>query len=166
MKSIKTMVIAICAILLSVNANAAKLNASNGLAAGKSLLALYTQFKADGKLDLSNASNINNIVTLVSNVKGLTSESTASSTPASFVSSLISGSNNLVTKNNSNSVLGALGSIANLDTKSIASSVASSAAKSAIGNLLGKASSSSAASSSQAASTAGSVLSSLFSSLK
>jgi len=169
MKAIKCLVIALCAILVSFNADA-KLNATNGLAAGKSLLALYSQYKADGKLDLSNTNNISNIVSLVTNIKGLTSESTTQNTSASFLSSLITGSNNLVTTSNSNSVLSALGSIANLDTNSIASSVATSAAtsaaKSALSGLLGKASSTATNTTSEAASTAGSVLSALFSSLK
>ena len=44
---------------------------TNGKAAGSALKSLYTQYKADGKLDMSNLNNILNMSTLASNVKGL-----------------------------------------------------------------------------------------------
>lgn len=161
MKVLKCITALVASLLICANANTQSLlTSSNGLAAGKALLSLYTQYKADGKLDLSKANNITNIVNLITNVKGLKSGSTSANTPSSFISSLISGSNNLVTKNNANSVLGALGSISNLDTSSIASSVASSA----LSSVLSKKSNNTTTSS--AASTAGSVLTKLFGSLK
>lgn len=164
MKTIKSLIIAAAALFIAGNVSAATLNATNGLAAGKALLALYTQYKADGKMDLSNTTNINNIVSLVSNIQGLTGKSTSANTSTDFLSSLISGSKNLVTEANSNSVLSALGSIANLDTSAIAKSVATSAATSALGKLVGG--SKTTTDSSSAASTAASVLTNLFSSLK
>jgi len=152
----------------------ADLNLQNGIAAGKSLLALYNQYKSTGKLDLTNTTNLTNIVSLVNNIKGLTSKSTVSTTPADFISGLISGSSNLVTNNNSGSVLSALGSIAGLDADaikksaaSVAADAATSAATNAIGKLFGKSSSSSTASSTtdSAASKVTSVLTGLFSKL-
>lgn len=151
------------------------LTLQNGIAAGKALLALFNQYKSSGKLDLANATNLSNLVSLVNNVKGLTGTSTVASTPADFINGLISGSGNLVTNNNSNTVLSTLGSLAGLDTNSIAksaasaaSSAAASAASSAIGKLLGgsKTTSSSTASSNSAASMATSLLTGLFSSFK
>jgi len=137
----------------------AGLNLSNGIKAGTALLALYKQYKADGKLDLTNANNISNVTTLVSNIKGLKSSDTSNT---SFIDGLISGSKNLVTNSNSGSVISSLSSLAGLDV----SSLGASAASSAVSGLLSKATSSSSSSkSSSAASTATSVLTSLFKSL-
>jgi len=165
MKHLKYFLMVLMAIAVSGNAYA-QLSATNGLAAGKSLLALYTQYKADGKLDLGNANNITNIVSLITNVKGLTSGATTSTTPQSFVSNLISGSNGLVTNSNANSVLNTLGSISTLDTKSLTSSATSSAVSSAIGGLLGQKGSTKAANTAESAVTAASALTSLFKTLK
>ena len=44
---------------------------SEGQAAGVALKALYTQYKADGKLDMANLTNIMNLATLANNVKDL-----------------------------------------------------------------------------------------------
>lgn len=109
------------------------LTQSNGNTAGGAILSLYTQYKADGKVDLTNPKNISNIITLASNIKNLkkTSDKTQ------FVSGLISGSKNLVNSNNSASVLSSLTSLSKIDLSSVASSAATSAASS----LLSKATS-------------------------
>ena len=44
---------------------------ANGQAAGAALKSLYTQYKADGKMDMSNLNNMLNLATLANNVKGL-----------------------------------------------------------------------------------------------
>lgn len=165
MKLFKHLLVAVMVMAVSGNAYA-QLSAANGLAAGKSLLALYKQYKADGKLDLSNTNNITNIVSLITNVKGLKSGATTATTPQSFVSNLISGSSDLVTKSNANSVLNTLGSIASLDTKSLTSSAASSAVSSALGGLMGQQSATKAANTTESAVTAASALTSLFKTLK
>ena len=41
---------------------------TNGQAAGAALKALYSQYKADGKLDMANLTNIMNLATLANNV--------------------------------------------------------------------------------------------------
>ena len=138
---------------INLSKAASVLTSSNGIAAGTALLSLYTQYKADGKLDFSNASNISNLVKLVSNIKGLKS---ASSADDGFVSGLISGSDSLVNEGNSSNVLSSLSSISNLDT----SSLKSAAASSLVSGLGGSSKKSSGASS--AVSTASSVLGSLF----
>jgi len=168
MKTIKTLIIALAASLFCAGANAATLNLQNGIAAGKALYDLYGQYKATGKLDLSNTTNINNVVSLVNNIKGLTTKSTSENTSESFLSGLISGSKELINSSNSDSILSKLGSIANLDVSSLATQAASSAATSAVNKLLGKVTgkSSSTSTDNTAASTATSVLTSLFSSLK
>lgn len=43
---------------INLSKAASVLTSSNGIAAGTALLSLYTQYKADGKLDFSNTSRI------------------------------------------------------------------------------------------------------------
>lgn len=93
----------------------ATLNTKNGESAGAALANLYSQFKKDGKLDMTNPANITNTVTLASNVKDLSKTKDVSS----FVNGLISGSKNLINDSNVSSVLSALESISKLDLKSI-----------------------------------------------
>ena len=161
MKTLKTLLIAVAALAIAVPCSA-KLTASNGLAIGKSLYSLYTQYSADGKLDLTNVTNIKNIATIVSNAKGMDT-TTKESGNTSFLTSLISGSNNLVTSENSSSVLSTLSSLSSLDASSITSSVASSAASGLFSKLTKSSKSSTTTSSS--ASKAGSLLTNLFSGL-
>lgn len=104
------------------------LTKNNGTAAGKALLALYTQYKSSGKLDMSNPTNIANMVTLANNVKGLKSSLNTSN----FVKGLISGSGKLVNTENSSSVLSSLTKLAGLDLSSLQTS-AKDAAKDAVG---------------------------------
>ena len=151
------------------------LTGSNGTSAGQALLGLYTQFKADGKLDLKNAANISNIINLASNIKALKGQKTATTdnVPASFLSGLISGSKNLVNTQNSNNVLGALSQISNLDLSSESTKeAAASTAKTAASGLLSKLASKSGSTSSSTPAgssnllSAASTLTSLFGSLK
>lgn len=92
------------------------LGSSSGSSAGKALLGLYTQYKKDGKLDLTNTTNLANIATLAKNIKGLSTQSKTSN----FVSGLIKGSQNLVTTNNSSSVLNSLKKLSTLDLNALA----------------------------------------------
>lgn len=117
------------------------INAANGIAAGKALLALYTQYKADGKLDLSNPTNLANIVSLINNLKGLRSDATVENTPSSFLQGLVTGSANLVTTGNTPSVLSTLGSISNLDVSALANSAVSQATSAATSAITSAASS-------------------------
>lgn len=116
---------------------ASSLTGNTGSSAGLALLNLYTQFKADGKLDLSNSNNISNLVTLATNIKGLKG-STSKTDLSSFVNGLISGSKNLVNKGNSTSVLNSLKSISNLDLSSLGNAAVSTATAKAKSNLLGQ----------------------------
>ena len=56
---------------------------SNGRAAGAALKSLYAQYKADGKLDMSNFNNIMNLATLANNTKDLKGQSDKSASPFS-----------------------------------------------------------------------------------
>lgn len=136
------------------------LTSSNGIEAGKALLGLFTQYKADGKLDFTNTANLSNLLKLVDSCKGLKGATSETNT-TNFLSGLISGSKNLVNQNNGSSVLSALTSLANTDMSSLDKSVAASA----VSGLLKK-SSSSGSGNSAATNAAGSILTSLFKGLK
>ena len=86
---------------------------TNGKAAGSALKSLYTQYKADGKLDMSNLNNIMNAATLATNVKGLKGQTDKTTFYKDFASGLIAGSGNLVTQNNSAAVMSGLTSLVN-----------------------------------------------------
>lgn len=176
MKALKTIVAMAAAILLLAPAQTSQaqsklskvvkaanvvsaLTSSNGISAGKALLGLYTQFKADGKLDFSNQTNLSNLMQLATSISGL-KDATKTTDTSSFLSGLISGSGNLVNSGNSTNVLGALTNLANVDL----SSIAGTAAKSAATGLLSKSVSSSASETTTSAATdkAASILSGLF----
>ena len=86
---------------------------SNGQAAGAALKALYTQYKADGKLDMGNLTNLMNLTTLATNVQGLKGQSNKSAFYMDFAKGLVLGSNNLVTENNSTSIMSGLQNLVN-----------------------------------------------------
>lgn len=86
---------------------------TNGQAAGAALKSLYSQYKADGKLDMGNLTNLMNLATLATNVQGLKGQSDKSTFYKDFAAGLVLGSNNLVTGSNSNSVMSGLSSLVN-----------------------------------------------------
>ena len=86
---------------------------TNGQAAGAALKALYTQYKADGKLDMGNLTNLMNLTTLATNVQGLKGQSNKSAFYMDFAKGLVTGSNNLVTESNSSSVMSGLTNLVN-----------------------------------------------------
>lgn len=109
------------------------LNASSGKNAGSALYGLYSQYKTDGKLDLSNINNIINLATLASNCQGL--KNTTADT-GSFLGGLISGSGKLVNQNNGSLVLEGLKKVASANLNSI-NSAASTYAANAAGKAAG-----------------------------
>lgn len=143
-------------------ASTASLTKTNGLQAGLSLLNLYTQFKSAGKVDLGNTSNLTNLLTLASNINGLSQ--TTNTNP--FVTGLISGSNNLVTNSNSGTVLNTLSSLSNMNLSSLATTAATAAATSAVNNLANKATTATTSAAQKTTSAATSALTALFSALK
>ena len=112
----------------------ATLSKENGEAAGAALAQLYSQFKANGKLDMTSPANIANTVSLASNIKNLTKTKDVTS----FVSGLISGSKNLVNDSNVSSVLSALEAISELDLKSLGGGSVKAAASGLLSKLGGK----------------------------
>lgn len=90
-----------------------------GNTAGSALLGLFTQYKADGKMDLTNVNNILNLATLVNNVKGLKTNNNSGSYLADFASGLIKGSKSLVNQNNSTDVINGLVKLSGLNLNNI-----------------------------------------------
>ncbi len=86
---------------------------TNGKTAGVALKALYNQYKADGKLDMSNINNLLNLTALANNVKGLKGQTNKTAFYKDFASGLILGSDNLVTQTNTTSVMNGLTSLVN-----------------------------------------------------
>ena len=85
---------------------------ASGKAAGVALKALYTQYKADGKVKLSNLNNVANLTTLATNLQELKGKSNKTQFYKDFASGLINGSGDLVTEKNSSTVMTSLSSIA------------------------------------------------------
>lgn len=100
-------------VVAETAANETVTAAANGQAAGAALKALYTQYKSDGKLDTGNLTNILNLTTLATNVKGLKGMTDKTTFYKDFASGLIAGSGNLVTQNNSAAVMSGLTSLVN-----------------------------------------------------
>ena len=92
---------------------AASAATSNGQAAGAALKALYTQYKADGKIDLSNINNIMNLAALANNVKDLKGQTNKSAFYKDFAAGLVTGTNSLVTSSNSTAVMNGLSKLVN-----------------------------------------------------
>lgn len=87
---------------------------TNGQAAGAALKALYAQYKADGnKLNMTNLTNIVNLTTLANNVQGLKGMSNKADFYKEFASGLVLGSGNLVSQNNSNTIMNGLQNLVN-----------------------------------------------------
>lgn len=111
---------------------------TNGQAAGAALKALYTQYKADGKLDMGNLTNLMNLTTLATNVQGLKGQSNKSAFYMDFAKGLVIGSNNLVTESNSTSVMSGLTNLVNNVDLSGLTASAEEKAQSAASNLTEK----------------------------
>lgn len=161
MKALKVLLVAAVAAIFSSNVQAASLGNGNGLKAGAALLSLYTQYKSTGKLDLTNANNLNSLLTLASNIKGL--DKLTNKVP--FLTGLISGSKDLVNKSNSDTVLTSLTKLSGLDLSSVGTSAASSAVTGTLSKIATGAASGGSANSSAALSSATSILTGLFKNL-
>lgn len=86
---------------------------SEGQAAGVALKALYGQYKVDGKLDMSNLTNLMNLAALATSVQNLKGQTDKTTFYKDFVKGLISGSNNLVNADNSTSIMSGLQNLVN-----------------------------------------------------
>ena len=111
-----------------------------GQQSGVSLKALYNQYKADGKLDFSNLSNITNILNVSAQVQKLTSAEKDSVSYSDFAKGLIEGSVNLVNDLNVEQVTETLVSqLGSIDTSKITETT--DKAQTAVSNISSTASS-------------------------
>lgn len=85
----------------------------DGKAAGVALRALFTQYKADGKFDMGNLNNLLNLTSLANNIQGLKGQTNKGAFYKDFASGLVMGSNNLVTEQNTTSVMDGLTNLVN-----------------------------------------------------
>ena len=85
----------------------------DGKAAGVALRALFTQYKADGKFDMGNLNNLLNLTSLANNIQGLKGQTNKGAFYKDFASGLVMGSNNLVTEQNTTSVMHGLTNLVN-----------------------------------------------------
>jgi hypothetical protein len=99
---------------------------SAGSETGAAIKALYSQYKTNKTLDMSNLTTISNVTKLASSVSGLKTNLKDKTYSKDFVKGLILGSSNLVTESNSSSVLSQLKKLSNVDLSSLASAAASS----------------------------------------
>lgn len=105
---------------------------SNGKQAGAALKSLYTQYKTDGKMDMSNLTNIMNLATLANNVQGLKGQDNKTAFYKDFASGLILGSGSLITQTNSTAVMtGLTDLVSNVDLSGLTTSATSATAKAA-----------------------------------
>lgn len=177
----RTIIISICALMAfaAISCGIAYANAApsifgsgkssgttNGVACGAALNSLYTQYKADGKIDTKNISNIVNLATLANGVESLKGQSDKSTFFKDFATGLIAGSRNLVTSKTAGSVTSTLSSLANLDLSALGDAAAAVAGNASGSSATASASSASASASSvSAAATASSAISELTSAL-
>ena len=94
---------------------------SNGQASGAALRSLYTQYKTDGKIDMTNINNILNLAALSQAVTELKDAGTVDKSAyiKEFATGLILGSNNLVNQSNSTPVVSGLTNIAGIDLSAV-----------------------------------------------
>lgn len=85
---------------------------SSGQSAGAALNALYKQYKADGKLNLSNITTLANATTLATSIQGLKGKKITSTYCKDFAKGLVTGSSSTITPNESTSVTSALSKLA------------------------------------------------------
>ena len=84
----------------------------SGQASGAALKSLYSQYKTDGQIDVTNLSNIVMLSQLANGIQGLKGVDDKSAFYTDFAAGLILGSDNLVTKQTANPVTSTLQTLA------------------------------------------------------
>lgn len=106
--------------ILGIGAKSGSASAS-GQASGAALKSLYSQYKADGRIDVTNLSNIMMLSQLANGIQSLKGVDDKSAFYTDFAAGLILGSDNLVTKQTANPITNTLQTLANgTDLSSIA----------------------------------------------
>lgn len=98
----------------------------SGQASGAALRNLYTQYKADGKIDMTNINNILNLAALSQCIGELKDAGKVDKSDyvKEFATGLILGSNNLVNQTNSTPVVGGLTNLAGINLSSVTTAAA------------------------------------------
>lgn len=95
---------------------------TTGQTMGMSMKALYSQYKAEGALNMNNLSTIANIAALSSACNTLKTNTKESAFYKEFLQGVVAGSSNMVTENTAESVVSSVAStVNNLDLSSIIS---------------------------------------------
>lgn len=98
--------------ILGIGAKSGSASAS-GQASGAALKSLYSQYKADGQIDVTNLSNIMMLSQLANGIQSLKGVDDKSAFYTDFAAGLILGSDNLVTRQTANPVTNTLQTLAN-----------------------------------------------------
>ena len=108
-----------CALLQGVSTTntASSPAASSGTSTGSAISAIYNVLKATGGIDLSNLTNIINLGKILTGANSLANATSAYTDE--FASALISGSSNLVNKQNVSQVMNGLKSLSTIDNSAI-----------------------------------------------
>jgi len=102
---------------------------SSGQQTGVALGALHTQYKADGKVDMTNFTNILNIALVANAAQTLKEQTEGGQYYKDFGKGLIVGSNELVSDATVGNVLAGISALANVDVKSLQGKSDNAAAK-------------------------------------
>ncbi|MBO5961172.1 MAG: hypothetical protein J6P99_04980, partial [Paludibacteraceae bacterium] len=115
---------------------------TSGQSAGTALRALYTQYKTNGKIDMTNHSTLTNILTLTNSYQTLKNAQKGSGAYTDFTKGLMLGSSNLVTPSNTETVMDNLSNVlGKLDTSTITNALqqGTTAASTAVNNAVNNA---------------------------
>ncbi len=98
----------------------------SGQASGAALRNLYTQYKTDGKIDMTNINNILNLAALSQCIGELKDAGKVDKSEyvKEFATGLILGSNNLINQTNSTPVVGGLTNLAGINLSSVTTAAA------------------------------------------
>lgn len=119
-----------CGVLGGSTAAGVQSGSTGGQTSGAALKSLYSQYKTDSKVDLSNINNIISLAQLVNGVQGLKNMDDKSQFYSDFAAGLILGSQSLVTEKTSMPVTGALSTLVNgTDLSAIAAAGLAAAAQ-------------------------------------
>lgn len=97
---------------------------TSGQSAGTALRALYTQYKTNGKIDMTNLATLTHILTLTNSCQTLKNAQKGTGAYADFTKGLMMGSNNLVNQTNTETVVSNLTNVINkVDTSSLTNAI-------------------------------------------
>lgn len=121
-----------CGVLGAGSSSSVSAGVTGGQASGAALKNLYTQYQADGKIDVTNINNVVNLATLANGIQGLKDQDDKSAFYADFAKGLVLGSGNLISNTAAPSVTNSLSGLANTDLSAL-----TNAASAVIGSGLG-----------------------------